>query len=116
MGTNYYARVNHCDKCGRVNIVHIGKSSFGWKFLWQGYPCMDEEKLPIKCKKDWYNFLTDSIQISNGAGGIYSREEFIEMVEKHNSNELNVTEHTQSEYAHYWNDEEGNNFRAGEWS
>lgn len=33
MGTNYYARVNACDKCGlSKEEIHIGKSSWGWKF------------------------------------------------------------------------------------
>jgi hypothetical protein len=35
MGTNYYARTNECDKCGRYDEVHIGKSSAGWEFTFQ---------------------------------------------------------------------------------
>lgn len=33
MGTNYYARVNCCDLCGRYDEMHIGKSSYGWRFV-----------------------------------------------------------------------------------
>ncbi len=34
MGTNYYANINCCKHCGRPEEkIHIGKSSFGWKFL-----------------------------------------------------------------------------------
>lgn len=35
MGTNYYVLKNKCDKCGQPEDgkrIHIGKSSFGWKF------------------------------------------------------------------------------------
>lgn len=33
MGTNYYMRVDCCDKCGRGSEnIHIGKSSMGWPF------------------------------------------------------------------------------------
>lgn len=33
MGTNYYFRYNICDCCDRYDQLHIGKSSYGWKFL-----------------------------------------------------------------------------------
>lgn len=32
MGTNYYVRYNICEKCGRYDKYHIGKSSGGWCF------------------------------------------------------------------------------------
>ena len=33
MGTNYYAIIDCCDKCGRgSDEMHIGKSSGGWPF------------------------------------------------------------------------------------
>jgi len=32
MGTNYYARINTCEHCGRFTTIHIGKSSCGWRF------------------------------------------------------------------------------------
>lgn len=32
MGTNYYVRYNICDKCGRYDEWHIGKSGGGWCF------------------------------------------------------------------------------------
>lgn len=36
MGTNYFAKVDECEHCGRAaDTVHIGKSSSGWKFLFQ---------------------------------------------------------------------------------
>jgi hypothetical protein len=35
MGTNYYLKMDICDKCGRedpAKTLHIGKSSYGWCF------------------------------------------------------------------------------------
>lgn len=39
MGTNYYAHIGCCDKCGRPDRkLHIGKSSYGWAFLLATHP------------------------------------------------------------------------------
>lgn len=36
MGTNYYTKTEVCPTCGRSDeAIHLGKSSFGWKFLFQ---------------------------------------------------------------------------------
>lgn len=35
MGTNFYARMNTCEQCGRYEEIHLGKSSMGWKFLFK---------------------------------------------------------------------------------
>lgn len=38
MGTNYYLhkmpvqKYSHCSRCYSENVLHIGKSSYGWKF------------------------------------------------------------------------------------
>lgn len=34
MGTNFYLHYNYCPCCGHCrNIVHLGKASMGWRFL-----------------------------------------------------------------------------------
>lgn len=33
MGTNYYAETNVCPHCKRSDVIHIGKQSYGWRFL-----------------------------------------------------------------------------------
>lgn len=34
MGTNYYLHTDFCPCCGKPRkTIHLGKSSFGWKFL-----------------------------------------------------------------------------------
>lgn len=35
MGTNYYTKINECEKCGRNDTIHLGKSSAGWQFSFQ---------------------------------------------------------------------------------
>ena len=35
MGTNYYAIINKCKACKRKDKVHLGKSSYGWRFTFQ---------------------------------------------------------------------------------
>ena len=37
MGTNYYVRTNECKECNRYDEQHIGKSSMGWKFLFNPF-------------------------------------------------------------------------------
>jgi len=38
VGTNYYVAKNKCECCKRFDKeYHIGKSSFGWAFSFQGY-------------------------------------------------------------------------------
>lgn len=37
MGTNYYYRYDICGHCQRYKERHIGKSSYGWKFLFKAY-------------------------------------------------------------------------------
>lgn len=39
MGTNFYLHTDVCLDCGRPKeILHIGKSSMGWRFLFQAHP------------------------------------------------------------------------------
>ena len=37
MGTNYYLHYNNCEQCNITDIIHIGKCSCGWKFLFRWY-------------------------------------------------------------------------------
>lgn len=42
MGTNYYVRTPGCEKacehCSQSQLVHLGKTSAGWRFLFQADP------------------------------------------------------------------------------
>ena len=35
MGTNFEVRINNCEHCQRYDEIHLGKSSYGWKFCFQ---------------------------------------------------------------------------------
>lgn len=58
MGNNFYTRINECDKCGRYNEIHLGKSSAGWQFSFQYnggkfYKDIKEMKAWLKGKQIW---------------------------------------------------------------
>lgn len=57
MGTNYYVVKNCCEHCNRYDEeYHIGKSSMGWAFSFQGYR---PERLVSW--KQWKEFLKNQI-------------------------------------------------------
>ena len=82
MGTNYYFRKHigekccHCGRGDEYKELHVGKSSAGWKFLFN--PLHDE----FKSFKDWKKTLDAS---PNRLFGEYGRnvslEKFYELVE-----------------------------------
>lgn len=50
MGTNYYAQINKCKVCGKPDDeIHIGKSSYGWRFNIQ---------INFDFYKDWDEFIS----------------------------------------------------------
>src|SRR3989304_4614388 len=86
MSTNYYLRENICDKCNRYDEIHIGKSSHGWRFLFEKwikdfeneYP---EDKIAMNYEK-WKERLTNSKGIIiNEYEENVSPKEFFEFVE-----------------------------------
>jgi len=57
MGTNYYVAKNKCDCCNRYDEeYHIGKSSWGWAFTFQGYKYDN-----LTSWKLWKEFLKNQI-------------------------------------------------------
>ena len=62
MGTNYYATIqagDRCTHCGRGSAeeeLHVGKSSVGWRFTFQGYDATDSRG-PLKTVAEWEVFL-----------------------------------------------------------
>ena len=76
MGTNYYVTKNHCECCDRYDEeYHIGKSSHGWSFSFQGYPWNK-----LTSWRAWKTFLKDQ-QIRDEYGETISYEDFCNMVE-----------------------------------
>ena len=69
MGTNYFLHRNKCDKCGRYDEVHIGKSSGGWRFVFHYIPNAFEKVT------DWMQAMADG-QIFDEYGRLVSFNEF----------------------------------------
>lgn len=116
MGTNYYAhnKKTTCECCGRaddMDILHIGKSSIGWTFSFQGF---DEKyhQPKIKSLKDWKIFLSDpDIFIQNEYGDKISNNDFFEVVNsKQNDDNQN---HAKLYPEGNWVDEDGYSFTGG---
>ncbi len=117
MGTNYYAVVNPCETCGKPDMkLHIGKSSVGWTFTFQGFK-NNYDGLPfgierILSYKGWLKLLRKKgVYIKNEYGKRVSLSKFISMVfckkgEKNN--------HAKQFPDRNWLDEEGNSFSEGD--
>lgn len=67
MGTNYYLhrKPDLCGECGRdknePNEFHIGKSSMGWVWLWQGYRNGAGPGVDLTRPDEWFSFLVDEV-------------------------------------------------------
>ncbi len=76
MGTNYYVAKNLCECCNRYDEeYHIGKSSYGWAFSFQGYRA---ERLVSW--RAWKEFLKDKI-IMDEYGDRVNYDWFINLIE-----------------------------------
>lgn len=73
MGTNYYIRPNVCEHCGcsKEDRIHIGKSSAGWKFCFNG--------MERKTKAEWFEFLENN---KNNIYDEYGRKEDLEKLKE----------------------------------
>ncbi len=116
MGTNYFHRTNICEKCGRHDERHIGKSSMGWVFTFQAYGNNDiEDNEPvIMSYKDWLKALEAGGKIFDEYGEETSLDDFKAMVERKRD-----SPHNQAlEYPDRFNfvDDEGNSFSLGYFS
>lgn len=76
MGTNYYTKTKKCVTCGhQPDGIHLGKSSFGWRFVFQFnggkfYKDVDEMTVWLRDKK-----------IVDEYGKNISHDDFWEMVQ-----------------------------------
>jgi hypothetical protein len=78
MGTNYYVAKNLCECCNRYDEeYHIGKSSYGWAFSFQGYR---EERLVSW--RAWKEFLKNQI-IMDEYGERIDYDWFVNFIETH---------------------------------
>ena len=78
MGTNYYTAENYCDHCKQYKVdLHIGKSSGGWCFSFQGYKWMS-----LTSWQAWKAYLKDKL-IMDEYGEKMTYESFVDLIEKH---------------------------------
>jgi hypothetical protein len=136
MGTNYYIATNKCDCCKRYDRkYHIGKSSYGWAFSFQGY---EDEKLTSW--NQWKEYIktinnsTDSNReyIIDEYGDIIECDEFITMIETvkspsyvredgrknlvHNEEALKRSWYEPTLLGYDWDDADGYSFTSREFS
>jgi hypothetical protein len=126
MGTNYYVAKNRCECCNRYDVeYHIGKSSIGWAFSFQGYP---SERLVSW--RAWREFLKNQI-IMDEYGERIDYEWFVTMIETYkspsfvNENGRKNQQHNEAgkrdKYPWFnpeydWDDEDGYSFCSREFS
>jgi len=103
MGTNYYVVENVCECCKRYDETHhIGKSSYGWAFSFQGYKYDG-----LTTWQKWKEYLTDKL-IYDEYGEQISFDKFVELVEVHtHPNYVIVNEYHPQGYKVKVHNEEG---------
>ena len=122
MGTNYYQRTDICKCCNRFKERHIGKSSMGWQFNFQGFD--EGYGMPIiRSFEDWKRELKADGKIFDECGQELSFNEFVEFVE---SKQIEPNNHydecsKECEKRGYnmdndWKDDEGYAFTSSEFS
>ena len=124
MGTNYYQRTDICKCCNRYKERHIGKSSCGWQFSFQGY--MGYEDNPkIQSFKDWIREIKADIhsKIFDEYGRELSLDEFIKLVEDKKAESHNHYDYCKKEASNRgydisndWKDDEGYSFSSHDFS
>lgn len=72
MSTNYYAKLNYCEACGRGDDTHLGKRSGGWAFLFQGSDT-------VRTFDDWCALVRSAPLIEDEYGRVITANEMIEM-------------------------------------
>ena len=124
MGTNYYHRINICESCSRYDKRHLGKSSGGWEFSFQGYNA-EQHQPPLLSFEDWKRKLQADGKIFDEYGKEYSYKEFVELVENKKGGTFNGRPNL-NQYDHCkengynlnddWKDPEGHPFTFSEFS
>ncbi len=112
MGTNYYLRHDLCNCCSRYNELHIGKNSYGWKFVFQA----NEENELVTYDK-WADFLKLEVERESKIFDEYNKEislkDFIDMVENKQKDTKNKNHDLNT---HNYVDVRGYNFSEREFS
>ena len=110
MGTNYFHITNSCDNCERCDEKHIGKSSCGWQFCFQGHE-------GIASYKDWKDELGNGVVI-NEYGTEVTLKQFVEIVEGKQAGKNHYDECRKDGHCmdREWKDDEGYSFSGSDFS
>lgn len=75
---NYHAHFDVCQHCGHPKeVLHIGRLSAGWKFVFHGYP-----ERGIRSFEDWKKILENpNVTISDGDAYPIAFADFVKLVE-----------------------------------
>lgn len=122
MGTNYYLRGDQpsaCKCCGHTpprEEVHVGKSSWGWKFLFKGN--RDPEQGPlVTTEEEWWVEIQRRIQ-----AGQQLRDEYGTVITLPELRALIEARRTDQDHLGFtfrdggWQDAKGNDFLESEFS
>jgi hypothetical protein len=120
MGTNYYTVNKYCDHCNQYEKdLHIGKSSYGWCFSFQGYKYMN-----LVSWKQWKEYLKDKTIVDEyGDKKIY--DDIVEMIETYKSPSAQHSKYHHNKEGkkqgwfndeYDWDDEDGYPFSSREFS
>jgi hypothetical protein len=108
MGTNYYLhrKSDPCGECGHEKNepveIHIGKSSMGWVWLWQGYKADGELGRALAGPDDWFPFLAEEV-----AAGAQIRDEYSQDVALDELRERVVNRRGQRQNSRDWTEHVG---------
>lgn len=131
MGTNYYVAKNKCECCNRYDEeFHIGKSSGGWAFTFQGYKYDGLVSWKLYKEFLWQAIYTRGKYIVDEYGEFIDYDDFVTMVETVKSpnyvNEYNgIKNHLHNDAGrkqgyfnpeYDWDDEDGYSFCSREFS
>lgn len=112
MGTNYYLHRGICPTCKHAEErIHIGKSSCGWTFSFQGYP-NEWDEIHVKSEDDWRRELKNGT-IINEYGETETYDGFWKIVDDKRKADSN---HAKEYPDGNWLDDKGNSFSSCEFS
>lgn len=112
MGTNYYAQVDYCAECGRVDELHIGKN---------GSMLAAHEDRNIRSWQDWKRWLTENGEtVRDEYGRIFTLGELVAIFESTSADKRRRQYDWEQQNGYYsgrsWLDADGYTVTPGEWS
>jgi hypothetical protein len=106
MSTNYYAKTNACNHCNRVDYVHLGKTSWGWAFSFQGSDT-------VRNFDDWCNLVRSADLIEDEYQSPLIADEMIQLARDWQKGKQHATFYPNPEN---WLDENGYSFTDNDFS